>query len=139
MPSMLHAALADYLEREIPGSTDNPKIARWIQLAGVDPAKDETSWCGAAMNHWCAQAGHPPPRYPALARSWLKWGRPTKEPQAGDVVVFWREDPAGWKGHVALYINRESTKIRCLGGNQGNAVTIAEYDVGRVLGYRTVQ
>lgn len=137
MPTIIEAALADYGEAEIPGAESNAKIAIWIHQAGIDPAKDETSWCGAAMRHWCAAAGYTPPPSPALARSWMKFGYGVEAPEAGDIVVFWREAKDSWKGHVALFVNKsQGGKIRVLGGNQGDMVHIAEYDADHVLGYR---
>ena len=65
----------------------------------------------------------------------LNWGQPVKLENAllGDVVII---DRTGG-GHVFLLIGftREGNVIG-IGGNQGNKVSIAEFDKDRVLGVR---
>ena len=39
-------------------------------------------------------------------------------------------------GHVAFFVSRSAQTIKVLGGNQSDAVSIAEYPAGRLLGYR---
>jgi len=74
-----------------------------------------------------------------MARSWLNVGKPVSLDQAAaafDVVVLWRGDPEGASGHVGLYAGRSNGKIKILGGNQNNAVTISSYPENRLLGIR---
>jgi len=75
------------------------------------------------------------------ARSWLNIGEEVKEPQAGDVVIFWRESKNSWKGHVAIYVNHSENKkyINCLGGNQSNKVCIRAYKAEQLLGFRRLE
>jgi hypothetical protein len=40
------------------------------------------------------------------------------------------------QGHVAFWIGAKGDRVLLLGGNQGNAVSVAAYPVFRVLGYR---
>jgi hypothetical protein len=74
-----------------------------------------------------------------MARSFLDWGAPVDTPQQGDIAVFSRGDPDGPYGHVGFFAgyNPDGT-IRVLGGNQGaeGAVSIANYDPSRLLGFR---
>ena len=70
------------------------------------------------------------------ARSWLKIGTKIDNPVFGCLVVYWRNDPQGWEGHVGLYVSEESGLIHTLGGNQGNMLGISLYPKSRVLGYR---
>ena len=73
-----------------------------------------------------------------LAKSWLEVGKKVQEPQPGDVVIFWREDPSSWKGHVSIFIGKdtETNEIICLGGNQDDQVCFRRYSAASVIGYR---
>ena len=39
-------------------------------------------------------------------------------------------------GHVAFYLGATADKLFLLGGNQGDAVTVAAFDKARLLGFR---
>lgn len=123
--------------KEASGSKHNPRIIEYHSTTGKF-SDDETSWCGSFVE-WCLKqngiAGIGSEG--AGARNWLKFGRDTKTPKKGDVVVFWRESLSSWKGHVAFYSHETSTHIYVLGGNQSNAVNISAYPKAQLLGYRT--
>lgn len=123
---------------EISGSENNEQIVRYATETGISGiSNDEIAWCSTFVN-WCAkQVGLPMSGKPN-ARSWLRVGAASTQPEPGDVVVFWRESLHSWKGHVAIFLgfNEQGNKLFCLGGNQGNAVSIASYDTAKVLGYR---
>lgn len=114
-----HAALQDYLK---------------TGGANLDPA--QTAWCAAFVNASLGQAGLQGTGS-NLARSFMDWGEATTTPQAGDIAVFSRGDPNGQYGHVGFFegYNPDGT-IRVLGGNQGDAVSIASYSPDRLLGFR---
>lgn len=101
--------------------------------ANLDPAT--TAWCAAFVNSTLNQSGMKGTGS-NLARSFLNWGTETKEPQRGDLAVFKRGN-SSWQGHVGFFdgINPDGT-IRVLGGNQGDAVSIAAYSPDDLLGYR---
>jgi uncharacterized protein (TIGR02594 family) len=79
------------------------------------------------------RAGVAPSGYLA-ARSYLKWGQKLAKPIPGAIVVFSRGNPT--QGHVAFFEKDNGSSIRVLGGNQSDAVTLANYPKSRVLGYR---
>lgn len=119
--------------REVPGVTTAPTIGRWLRELRAWWADDETPWCGVAVAAWMRAAGIEPARNWFRARAWLEWGAPITEPAAGCVVVVGR---AGG-GHVGLVIGEdERGRLMVLGGNQGDAVTVAPFERSRVLGYR---
>lgn len=107
------------------------------QAAGISINPAQTAWCAAFVDAVLNASGQGRGTGKLNARSYLNWGRPVTEPQEGDVVVLSRGDPNGWQGHVGFYAGMTSDgKIRLLGGNQGNSVSISTFDANRVLGYR---
>lgn len=103
----------------------------------LDPAT--TAWCAAFVNATLQQSGVEGTGR-LNARSYLDWGQEVSQPQRGDVAVFSRGDPNGWQGHVGFFdgYNEDGT-IRVLGGNQGDAVSIANYDANSLLGFRRAE
>jgi hypothetical protein len=73
-----------------------------------------------------------------LARSWLNSGFSVENPEPGDVVVYWREDPESQKGHVGLFMgySKNQSRIYTLGGNQDDSVSVSAYPTERLLGFR---
>ncbi len=137
-PRWLQLARADLGIAEFPGVAANPAIMRaWSYCDHAPPKGDETAWCSAKSCEWMERAGLPSTRAPN-ARSWLKWGHELKAPKPGCVAVFWRGSPTGWEGHVGLYVGPGSSPrtVKILGGNQGNCVSIADYPVAQLLGWR---
>ncbi len=51
-------------------------------------------------------------------------------------MVFWRGHPTSWSGHVAFVTAAGRNSLKCLGGNQSNAVNEKFFDLDRVLGFR---
>jgi len=138
MIELLTKALSQYGTKEIVGSKHNDIIVNYFKEIGHSWVKDdETAWCSAFIN-WCAKESGYEYTKKLNARSWLDIGCPTNNPTQGDIVVFWRGNKDGWKGHVALYISETEDYIYVLGGNQGNKVQISPYPKYRLLEYRTL-
>lgn len=138
MKTLLDIALSQYGVTEIRGSKHNPTIVSYSDEIGYKGIiDDETAWCSIFIN-WCALKAGLERSGKLNARSWLSVGQEIKEPQTGDVVVFWREKPNSWKGHVAIFINysEDGKYINCLGGNQSNQVCIKPYKASQLLGFR---
>lgn len=135
---LVKIAAAQLGTKEITGPEHNPQVVAYAEETGITGIHtDEIAWCSTFMN-WCAKEADLDMSKKANARSWMHVGKKVINPKAGDVVVFWRESPTSWKGHVAIFLgfNKNASKVICLGGNQGNAVSIAEYDANKVLGFR---
>lgn len=129
-----------YGEKEVVGDAHNPDVVKLFADAGFAGVKDdETSWCAATILACANRAGYDVKNGMLTARSLLKCGEAVDEPVMGDVVVLWRDSKLGWKGHVGLFVRKDSEKLYLLGGNQGNSVTIAAYDANRLLGYRRLK
>lgn len=102
---------------------------------------DEEAWCSKFANFVVDTAGFTG-THSAAARSWLGWGVPIVVPVKGCIVVFDRHDAHNPNAaHVTFCDHPDISNgiIRCLGGNQGDAVKVARFDITRnkVLGYRS--
>jgi len=137
-PPWLKTAFKELGEREIAGRKSNPDIERFLQSTvqgPPEPVADEVPWCSAFVNFCVEQHGLKGTNN-RLAKSWLTWGRETKEPTRGCIVVFERPEAGAHAGHVGFYLSGSAqTSIRVLGGNQSDAVTISNQHL-HFLGYR---
>tara|TARA_R110000764_G_scaffold70899_1_gene146221 strand:+ start:1298 stop:1720 length:423 start_codon:yes stop_codon:yes gene_type:complete len=140
MSELIKTALSQYGIEEWKGNIDNPEVIKYFDDIGFDgkTLKDETAWCSAFVNWVCMMCDLPYTKK-LNARSWLDIGEQTDSPEQGDIVVLWRGDPDGWKGHVGFYVRESETNIYMLGGNQGNKVQIAPYSKSRLLKYIRVK
>ena len=121
--------------KEIPGEQNNPIILGWFQDLGFNWVQDdETAWCSCFVN-WIAWRLGMERSSRLNARSWLDVGEKILTPELGDLVVFWREDPSSWKGHVGIFNGQDKDFIYSLGGNQGNMVQTSPYPQERLLAY----
>ena len=128
-------ALQEHGQRERAGKTDNnPRVLQYLNTCGSFTT-DETPWCSGFAN-WCMRQAGILGTGRANARSWLHWGSHLSAPTYGCIAVFWREDPKSSKGHVGFFAGAEGPHILVLGGNQGNAVSLKKYAVGRLLAFR---
>lgn len=123
-------------EREVAGPKHNPTIVGWLRRVTGRDHPDETAWCAAFVGACLMEVGLPSTGKLA-ARSYAAYGEPLDGPREGCIVVLVRGDPKSWQGHVGFYVGRvPDGRILILGGNQGNAVSIARYDPARVLAWR---
>ncbi len=135
-PKWLEIARTDLGIEEIAGPKANPRVMDYYRAANANWAKDDAvPWCGAAMAAWVAGAGYTVPPEAARARAWLDWGVPLQDPKPGAVAVF-RRGADEKSGHVTLFLEDRGDRILCLGGNQGDAVSITSYPKRDLLGYR---
>jgi uncharacterized protein (TIGR02594 family) len=121
-------------------SGTNPEVMQFFHKTGFkNIVNDEVNWCAAFVNFCMEKQGYKHPNT-LLARSWLKLGQPVKDPQPGDLVIFWRVKQTGWQGHVGFFIkeDKENNLIYVYGGNQGGAVCLKPFSKTQILGYRRV-
>lgn len=122
---------------EVPGARDNTLILAMLQQDNSWVEHDEVPWCSAFVNFvaWLLNL----PRSKSLAaRSWLIIGIPVDLAQAQpgfDIVVF-RRGANPTQGHVAFFLDVVDDRVRVVGGNQGNKVSIASFPVEDVVGVR---
>lgn len=134
-PRWLTIARADLGTREIEGPKSNSRIVAYAKRAIGVERPDSEAWCAYFVGAILADAGLDGTGK-VNARSYLDWGRELERPQPGCVVIFWRGSPKSWQGHVGFWLREDGTHCWVLGGNQGNAVSIAKYRRDQVLGYR---
>jgi uncharacterized protein (TIGR02594 family) len=119
--------------REIPGAPTEPRIAGWLRSLRAWWTDDETPWCGVFVAAVMQACGIKLPRHWYRAKGWLDWGERMATPCVGAVVVFERQGG----GHVAICVGQDQNgRLMCIGGNQGNAVSVAPFERSRVVGYR---
>ena len=138
MEQLLKIAFNELGTEEIVGNIHNPEVLKYAKdtkIAGI--TTDEIPWCSTFVN-WVAWKAGLQISGKANARSWLNIGNKVAVPEPGDVVVFWRESPQSWKGHVGFFIgfSFDKKRVYTLGGNQGNRVSVTAYRVDTVLSYQ---
>jgi uncharacterized protein (TIGR02594 family) len=119
--------------KELAGAASNPEVLAYYSEAGVSQANDSVPWCAAFVGAMLRRSGYKGTGS-LMARSYLNWGTKLDKPQRGCVVIFKRGAPPA--GHVAFVDEWTANAIRCVGGNQSDAVTVASYPRVNVLGYR---
>lgn len=131
-PFWLTVARRDIGQREGRVPNDAPFLrVMWARLSALWLLGQP--WCGGILADWMQQAGIAFPKTFYRAKSWLEWGQFLGAPAVGAVVIFDRKGG----GHVGIVVGRNSAGyLLVLGGNQGDAVSIAPFDPSRVLGYR---
>jgi uncharacterized protein (TIGR02594 family) len=134
--------------KERPGAlANNPQILAMLQLDGDSwVTNDETAWCSAYVKYVCHLYGDIPRSKRLNARSWLAVGTPVEVEDAMrgfDIVILKRgvdpqpgPDVLDAPGHVGFFSELAPGKVWLLGGNQGNTVSVAPFDVTRILGVR---
>lgn len=140
MDTLIKKAISQLGEKEIEGADlHNPTIIQYAKEAGFKWINDdETPWCSIFAN-WVAKSCLLKGSNKANARSWLLIGKNVDaEPEPGDVVIFWRGNIHSWQGHVGFFFgfSKDTSRVYCLGGNQGNQVSISAYPTNTVLGFR---
>lgn len=141
MNTLINIASREIGTIEIPGPKHNSRIVNYAQEAGFEYIKDdETPWCSIFMN-WVAQKANLESTKLANARSWLNVGRQVDHPEPGDIVIFWRESPNSYKGHVGIFMgySQDQSRIYVLGGNQNNQVGETAYSTSKLLGFRRLR
>ncbi len=130
--SILQVARSQIGVREYRGRGSNPRITRYFRKAVGRSYSDSMPWCSAFINYVIKTAGHRGTNS-LSARSWTRWGRRTSSPRPGDIVVFSRRRG----GHVGIFLGFSGNRVRVIGGNQSNSVSVKSYPRRRVISYRT--
>jgi uncharacterized protein (TIGR02594 family) len=138
MEDLLKIAFKELGNEEILGNQHNPEILKYASETGIKSiTSDEIPWCSTFIN-WVAKKAGLQYSGKANARSWLNIGTRVSTPEPGDIVVFWRESHESWKGHVGIFlgVSTDKKRVYCLGGNQGNRVSVSAYRLNTVLAFQ---
>lgn len=141
MDKLIQVATKELGISEISGESHNERILQYAREIGQTWINDdETPWCSVFMN-WVALKSGCERSNSAAARSWLNVGFSVQNPEPGDVVVYWRDDPNSHKGHVGIFLgySTDHSRIYTLGGNQGNSVSISAYSASQALDFRRLK
>ena len=134
-PAWLTLARGDLGVVEGVGKSNNPKVVRFFADAGFAGVKDDAvAWCAASVGAWLARAGRKPSGSLA-ARSYEAWGVGLAEPRLGCIGVK-RRGSSSWQGHVGIVVGASRDKVFMVGGNQGDAVTVAAFPRSEFTGFR---
>jgi uncharacterized protein (TIGR02594 family) len=120
---------------EIPGPEHNSRILDYHATTTLKATEDEVPWCSSFLNWVMYHAGYLGTRS-AAARSWLEWGYAIKEPCEGAIAIL-RRGNSPTQGHVGIYMGAgRHGYFKLLAGNQGDRVSIEEFRLSDVLGWR---
>ena len=134
-PAWMEFAWSEIGQIEVAGDADNPRISDFYRDAGhPEVVHDEVAWCAAFVGA-CLKRSKVGGSTSLLARSYLDWGAPITTGKFGAIAIFSRGDDAS-SGHVAFYLDSDDSRVFVLGGNQGDAVSVAVMERGRLLGLR---
>ncbi|WWT39812.1 putative baseplate hub subunit and tail lysozyme [Microcystis phage Mwe-JY25] len=140
-PLWLTHAIAEIGVAETSGRDSNGRILAYRTMGRTtdDAATEDGArpWCADFANAMLESAGVPGTRS-GMARSFERHPEFVRldGPALGAVITYWRGSKASGKGHVNFYAGRRGNgRMVGVGGNQGDAVTAAEYGASRLVGF----
>lgn len=122
IPPWMIVAERELGTKEVLGSVDNPRIVEYHSHTSLRASDDETPWCSSFENYIMDIAGLSG-THSAAAKSWLSWGT-SVSPRYGAVVITTRGNRNSPLGHVTNLLHWDSNHLVCLGGNQGDSVSV---------------
>lgn len=134
-PAWLTLAAFELGVKEGKGALNNPRVVALFADAGFPGIKqDSVAWCAAAVGAMLKRVGIKPSGSLA-ARSYENWGVGLAAPVLGCIATKKRGN-SSWQGHVGFVVGANKTHIFLLGGNQGDAWSIAQFPRGEFTAYR---
>lgn len=122
--------------KEIPGKRHNPTIIGWLIKLKAWWREDETPWCGTFVAEMLRQSGITPPKHWYRAKAYSDYGTKVSFETSAYVIPFGAICVKSRKGggHVFFAVARSADGkiIYGLGGNQSNAVNIAQFKVSDI-------
>lgn len=124
--------------KEIKGSGTNSTIAKWLLRLKAWWSDDETPWCGVFVAECLKEAGRDIPKSWFRAKAYhidndgTYYGTRLNAPAYGCIAVMSRSGG----GHVGFVVGKDAQgRVLVLGGNQGDAVSIAAFPMNRVTAW----
>lgn len=132
---------------EVGGNNRGPHVTKYLNGI-IDPPAE---WCAAFVSYCFKNSGQPMPYgYSLGARDVLKrmkdkgFGIEVDDahpPLPGDVIVWWRVAPNGWKGHIGIVHSYANGLVHTIEGNKTPKVGKFTYTLGaidKLLGFARV-
>lgn len=136
----MEAAWSELGTAEIAGAGNNDRVLQYFRDVGrADVKTDETPWCAAFVGSCLGKAGIDTGIAPAsilLAASYAKVGTPCDQPRVGAVAVIDVGTATQTGRHVGLVSGWTDDTVQILGGNQGDAVSVATFRRDRIVALR---
>jgi uncharacterized protein (TIGR02594 family) len=125
--------------KETPGSGDNQQILDWAREEGGDIARsythDSIPWCALFANMILYKVGLKGTGT-LWALDFATWGVPLGGATVGAFAPMKRDGG----GHIAVVVGRDQRgNLMCIGGNQGDEVSIRPFPADRPVGFRFPQ
>jgi len=134
----IHKALSIYFSNKSPSKyidiakkelgvregKNNNRILKYHKVSGGFTSV-KTPWCGSFVNWVMEKSGYKTVKGASRAKNWIKFGVKTTIPYYGSIAIKNRKGG----GHVTFVVGKSKNGkyLYCLGGNQGDAVTIRKY------------
>lgn len=135
VPPWLVLARAEIGVREGRAAANNARVVKLFADAGFPGIKqDSVAWCAAAVGAMLKRAGFEPSGSLA-ARSYETWGVGLAAPRLGCVATKKRGN-SSWQGHVFFVVGANKDTVYGLGGNQGDAWSVAAFKRSEVTAFR---
>ncbi|MBN9332036.1 CHAP domain-containing protein, partial [Devosia sp.] len=113
---------------EVGGNNMGPHVTKYLNGKATPPA----NWCAGFVSYCFQNSGHPMPfTYSVGARDiltqmkskgWLIKPDDTHPPQPGDIIVWWRNTPSSWEGHIGIVHSYNNGIVRTIEGNKTSKV-----------------
>lgn len=143
----LKVAIEEIGKGEEGGNNKGPHVKKYLNGI-VDPPAE---WCAAFVSYCFKNSGQPMPYgYSLGARDVLKRMKDkgfgievdaAHPPLPGDVIVWWRNAPSGWQGHVGIVHSYKDGLVHTIEGNKAPKVSKFTYTLGaidKLLGFARV-
>jgi CHAP domain/Putative peptidoglycan binding domain len=126
--------------KEIGGDDKGPYCKKYLAVTGLGEGYD---WCAAFVSY-CFKEGNPgamPYKATAGARAtltafkdkgWEYKATFENSPLPGDIIVWWRGTPNGWKGHVGIVSGYANGIVHTIEGNKTSKVDHFSYVFGQI-------
>lgn len=126
-----------YRKKGLHETGDNSELSAWLRIGKFlgNPAK--LPWCGDAIESAIVKTlpTEPVPDNPFWAQGWAKFGAKAPPGAVGSIGVIRWSAKAGHVGVVAEYDARRQ-RVKLLGGNQSNAITLSWFPLTKFIGFR---
>ncbi|HLL52836.1 MAG TPA: TIGR02594 family protein, partial [Myxococcaceae bacterium] len=141
-PKWMDIAMGELGQKEIAGSSSNPRIVEYHASTSLKASSDETAWCSSFVN-WCLSRAGVKGTNSAAAASWVTWGNTSATPKNGAIAVIYNASAANSSlstsgNHVGFLVEETDTHFVLLGGNQSNQVKVSSFAKSKwkLKGYR---